>query len=58
MFAPDGPGVDAEDGTLSYNATTTDPNALTLITPAHSTLSNPAKRQRIAHLFPTAHRFD
>jgi hypothetical protein len=47
-FAPNGPGVDALSGTLSYNAstldfnaTTTDPNALTLITPAYSIVSNP-----------------
>jgi hypothetical protein len=47
-FTPNGPGVDALIGTLSYNAstldfnaTTTDPNALTLITPAYSTPSNP-----------------
>jgi hypothetical protein len=52
-FTTNGPGIDALSGTLSYTsgtqdfqATTTDPNALTLITPAYSTPSNPN--------FPTA----
>jgi hypothetical protein len=47
-FTPNGPGIDALSGALSYNATTldfnastTDPNALTLITPTYSAPSNP-----------------